>query len=110
MKKPGHRSDWRIGDGLFLLDDAVTWLSDNFRMGPLLYLNQNRGDLMNLMNATPEPFDVQRQAQTDNAEYQFGFQAAMHGELNNTSQTLAWHRGWADAQELRVTATLIPAS
>ena len=65
---------------------------------------------MNLMNATPEPFNAQRQSQIDYAEYQCGFQAAMRGELNNTSQTLAWHRGWADAQELQVTATLTPDS
>ena len=65
---------------------------------------------MNLMNATPEPFNAQRQAKIDNEEYQCGFQAAMRGELNNTSQTLAWHRGWADAHGLRVTATLLPAS
>ena len=65
---------------------------------------------MNLMNATPEPFNAQRQSQIDAEEYQCGFQAAMRGELNNTSQTLAWHRGWADARELRVTATLIPTS
>lgn len=65
---------------------------------------------MNLMNATPEPFNAQRQSQIDSAEYQRGFEAAIRGELNNTSQTLTWHRGWVDAQELRVTASLIPTA
>jgi hypothetical protein len=65
---------------------------------------------MNLMNATPEPFNAQRQSQIDQAEYQCGFEAAMRGALNNTSQTLAWHRGWADARELQVKATLNPDS
>ena len=64
---------------------------------------------MNLMNATPEPFNAQRQSQIDSAEYQRGFEAATRGELNNTSQTLAWHRGWADAQELQVTSAVLPA-
>jgi hypothetical protein len=65
---------------------------------------------MNLPKASPEPFNAERQAQIDCAEYQFGFQAAMRGEFNNNSQTLAWHRGWADAQELHVTSPVLPAS
>jgi hypothetical protein len=65
---------------------------------------------MNLPKASPEPFNAQRQTQIDDEEYQCGFEAAIRGELNNTSQTLAWHRGWVDAQELRITATLIPTS
>jgi hypothetical protein len=65
---------------------------------------------MNSMNATPEPFNAQRQSQIDSAEYQRGFEAATRGELNNTSQTLAWHRGWADAEELKDSATLIATS
>jgi hypothetical protein len=59
--------------------------------------------------ASHEPFNAERQAQIDNAEYQFGFQAAMRGELNTASQTLAWHRGWADVQEFMSTAALTPA-
>jgi hypothetical protein len=54
----------------------------------------------------PELFNTQKQFQIYYAEYKSGFQAAKRGELNNTSQTLAWHRGWADAQELQVKATL----
>jgi hypothetical protein len=65
---------------------------------------------MNIMKAAPEPFNAQRQSEIDHAEYQRGFETAMRGELNNTSQTLAWHRGWADAQELRVSATLTQTS
>jgi hypothetical protein len=65
---------------------------------------------MILMKVSPEPFNAQRQSQIDDEEYQRGFEAAMRGELNNTSQTLAWHRGWADAQELQVTATLDPTA
>ena len=61
---------------------------------------------MNLMNATPEPFNAQRQSQIDSAEYQRGFEAATRGEFNTSFQTLAWHRGWADAQELQVKSTL----
>jgi hypothetical protein len=64
---------------------------------------------MNLMKASPEPFNAQRQAQIDHAEYQRGFEAATRGEFNNISQTLAWHIGWADAQELHVTSTVLPA-
>ena len=65
---------------------------------------------MNLMNATPEPFNAQRQSQIDQEEYQRGFEAATRGELNNTSQTLAWHRGWADAQGCRSQSPVLPAS
>ena len=65
---------------------------------------------MILMKASPEPFNAQRQSQIDGEEYECGFQAAMRGELNNTPQTLAWHRGWADARELQVKATLTPDS
>jgi hypothetical protein len=64
---------------------------------------------MNLMNATPEPFNAQRQSEIDHAEYERGFQAATRGEFNTTFQTLAWHRGWADAQELHVTSSVLPA-
>ena len=65
---------------------------------------------MNVMKAAPEPFNAQRQSQIDNAEYQRGFEATMRGELNNTSQTLAWHRGWADAHELQISSSLTPTS
>ena len=65
---------------------------------------------MILMKTSPEPFNAQRQSQIDAEEYHYGFQAAMRGELNNTSQTLAWHRGWANAHELQVTAALVPTS
>jgi len=65
---------------------------------------------MTTLKAATEPFNAQRQSQIDCAEYQFGFHAAMRGDLNNTSQTLAWHRGWASAEEWLTTATYIPAS
>ena len=64
---------------------------------------------MNLMKASPEPFNAQRQSQIDYAEYQAGFRAATRGEFITSSQTLAWHRGWADAQELYVTSAVLPA-
>jgi hypothetical protein len=63
---------------------------------------------MNLPKISPEPFNAQRQAQIDLAEYHSGFQAAIRGEFNTSSQTLAWHRGWADAQELYVTSPVLP--
>ncbi len=65
---------------------------------------------MTLPKTSPEPFNAQRQAEIDLAEYHAGFQAAMRGDFNTASQTLAWHRGWADAQELYVTSPVLPAS
>ena len=58
----------------------------------------------------PKLFNAQKQAQIEDEEYQSGFQAAMRGQLNNTPETLAWHRGWADARKLQVKATLTPDS
>lgn len=49
----------------------------------------------------PKLFNAQKQAQIEVLEYQSGFQAAMRGQLNNTPETLAWHRGWADARKCR---------
>jgi hypothetical protein len=58
----------------------------------------------------PEAFNAQRQSQIDCAEYQFRFQAAMCGDLNDTSQTLSWRHGWSTAQAWLLTATFVPAA
>jgi hypothetical protein len=46
-----------------------------------------------------EPFFLREHSDEEIADYDAGFKAGSNGGSNDDSQSLAWQRGWAEAQE-----------
>jgi hypothetical protein len=46
-----------------------------------------------------EPFLLRPRTDNELADYDAGFQAGEDGKEPNDTETLAWQRGWAEAQE-----------
>jgi hypothetical protein len=45
------------------------------------------------------PFDSSERSEVELIDHLFGFKAGTAGESNDETRSLAWQRGWADAQK-----------